>query len=152
MTYLLIIFVVALALAPLTHFVPSKAQRRIAGIREFAALEGLYVEFRSVPPGVLSSSEAAAHQHGRTIYYGLRIPSGNRTLREFKAWVYGEQGWRCLPRGGYIPEALNDLPPNIFAASIDQESCGIYWQERGEEADIVTIKQVLFRLLSENDF
>ena len=48
MTYLLIIFVIALALAPLSHFVPSKRQREIARLREYAAVEleqaGLAIE------------------------------------------------------------------------------------------------------------
>ena len=39
MTYLLIIFVIALALAPLSHFVPSKRQREIARLREYAAVD-----------------------------------------------------------------------------------------------------------------
>ncbi len=49
MTYLLIIFVIAVALAPLSHFVPSKRQRQIARMREYAAVHGLFVEFRGVP-------------------------------------------------------------------------------------------------------
>ena len=49
LTFLLIVFVIALALAPLGHFVPSKRQRAIARMREYAAVHGLFVEFRDLP-------------------------------------------------------------------------------------------------------
>ena len=49
MKYLLILFIIALALAPLTHFLPSKRQRKVAGLREYAAVHGLFVEFRKLP-------------------------------------------------------------------------------------------------------
>ncbi len=47
LTYFIIIFVVALALAPLSHFLPSKRQRKVAGMREYAAVHGMFVEFRA---------------------------------------------------------------------------------------------------------
>ena len=45
----LILFVIALALAPLWHFLPSKGQRKAARMREHAAVQGLFVEFRELP-------------------------------------------------------------------------------------------------------
>jgi len=148
--YLLIIFVIALALAPLLHVVPSKYQRRVARLREFAALQGLFVEFRSVPDGTLTVAESAGHSPGKTIYYGLRFPTTGRMDRPRAAWVYSEQGWRSLPRGGAVPIVLEGLPSAVFAASRDEGSCGIYWQERGEEPEIRQIHQVLNRLIEES--
>ncbi len=147
MIYLLIIFILALALAPLLHVVPSKYQRRIAHLREFAALQGLFVEFRSLPPGVLTGAESAALQPGKTIYYGLRIPAKSAIDRAQSAWVCGEQGWRSLPRGGAVPAALQGLPPSVSVASRDAGSCGIYWQEAGEEVHITQIYQALSHLI-----
>ena len=71
--YLLIVFVIALALAPLSHFVPSKRQRHIARLREYAAVHGLFVEFRSLP------GTARERADGHTIDHvdfggGLGIP------------------------------------------------------------------------------
>jgi len=148
MIYLLIIFIIALALAPLAHFAPSKGQRRVARLREFAAVQGMFVEFRTVPSGALSASETAAYRRGHTIYYGLRIPATGRRERRVGAWVYGEQSWRSIPRGSGVPVALEDLPADIFAATIDEGSCGIFWQEGGEEAEITRIYQVLTRLIA----
>lgn len=143
MTYLVIFAILAVALAPLIHVVPSKAQRRIAHLREFAALQGMFVEFRPAPQGVLTAWEAARFQKGRTIYYGLRIPATKRQRSEKNAWVLSQEGWRSLPRGGDVPPALTKLPAEIFAASIDAGSCGIYWQEAGEDAEIKQIKDAL---------
>ena len=42
MTYFLIALLVALAIAPLLHFLPSKRQRKQAQLRERAALSGLF--------------------------------------------------------------------------------------------------------------
>lgn len=146
MTYLVIFAVLALALAPLLHVVPSKAQRRVAHLREFAALQGMFVEFRNAPEGVLSAWESARFEKGRTIYYGLRFPATKRQRHGKSAWVWGEDGWRSLPRGGEVPAPLVNLPAEIFAASIDEGSCGIYWQERGEDAEIKQIKEALCAL------
>ncbi len=147
MIYLLIIFVIALALAPLLHMVPSKYQRRVARLREFAALQGLFVEFRSVPDGALTAAESAGHTPGKTIYYGLRHPTTGRMDRSRAAWVYSDQGWRSLPRGRAVPTSLESLPSTVFAVSRDEGSCGIYWQERGDELEIRQIQQVLNRLI-----
>ena len=49
LTYFLIIFVIAVALAPLGHFLPSKRQRKVARMREYAAVHGMFVEFRALP-------------------------------------------------------------------------------------------------------
>ncbi len=146
MTYLVIFAVLALALAPLIHVVPSKAQRRVAHLREFAALQGMFVEFRSAPEGVLTAWESARFQKGRTIYYGLRFPATKRQRPGKNAWVWGREGWRSLPRGGGVPAPLANLPAEIFAASIDEGSCGVYWLEAGEEAEIKQIKEALCAL------
>lgn len=147
MIYLLIILILAVALAPLLHVVPSKYQRRVARLREFAALQGLFVEFRTIPEGTLTAAETAGHARGKTIYYGLRIPATGRLDRQRLAWVNSEEGWRSLPRGGSVPSPLKDLPGVVFAASIDEGSCGIYWQEGGEEAEIAQIIEVLRRMI-----
>ncbi len=147
MIYLLIIFIVVLAMAPLLHFAPSKHQRRVARLREFAALQGLFVEFRPIPQATLSSAELSNHAPGRTIYYVLRIPAVGRVRPEKAAWLNGDQGWRSIPRGRPVPAPFENLPREIFAASVDEGSWGVYWQEDGDEAEIALIHSVLASLL-----
>ena len=71
MEYFVIVLVIALALAPLSHFVPSKHQRKVARLRESAAVQGLFVEFRNLPDGggTASSGRVARQQDRNIIYY-----------------------------------------------------------------------------------
>ena len=86
MKYLLIFFIVALALAPLTHFLPSKRQRKVAGLREYAAVHGLFVEFRNLP-GSEQEAVRARTPRGDIIYYGKRLPPPRRGEARRGRWV-----------------------------------------------------------------
>lgn len=140
MTYLLILLVIAVALAPLGHFLPSKRQRRVARMREYAAVHGMFVEFRDLPAG-----GRAAHSAGDIIYYGKRLPVRRGTPVESGIWVQGAEGWRSSGRRLAVPLQLQELPTNIAAASVDQSSCGVYWTEASEEEGVEQIRQVLER-------
>jgi len=144
LSYLLIILVIAIALAPLSHFVPSKRQRKIAGMREYAAVHGLFVEFRSLP-GAPSKGEVSAVSvpRGDIIYYGKRMPPKRGKGSERCSWLVDEQGWRGLDRRHTPPEILLALPATVLAASIDEGSCGIYWQEAGEKGDVEQIVRLM---------
>ena len=147
MSYLIIIFVIALALAPLSHFVPSKAQRRVARLRQYAALKGLFVEFRDPPAsGGNRRAVAAPRTHAHTIYYGKRVGASGRGPDKQIAWLHREEGWCGQSRGEPVPDPLSELPDSILAASADWDSCGVYWQESGEEAEIDQICKVLLAL------
>lgn len=143
MTYLLIVLVIAIALAPLSHFVPSKRQREIARMREYAAVHGMYVEFRAVPGrerGGPRDKDRVGHE---TIYYGKRLPAARKKARPARAWLQLEAGWVGLERKLPVPPALAGLPPEVLAASVDESSCGIYWRESGPVAKVEQIRQVL---------
>jgi hypothetical protein len=142
--YLLIFFVIVVALVPLTHFMPSKRQREIARMREYAATHGLFVEFRSVPgrdSGRMKTRDSAGHE---TIYYGKRLPPARqRKPDQARAWLSGEEGWVGLERRLGVPEALSQLPALVLAAGVDEGSCGIYWRESGGVDAVEQIRQVL---------
>ena len=138
MKYLLILFVIALALAPLGHFLPSKRQRKIARMREYAALHGLFVEFRN-PPALSDVSGSS----GAVIYYGKRLPTSRDGPVADGAWVLEGNSWRSVGRRLPVPRQLPDLSVEILAASVDDFSCGVYWTESAEEEAVEQIKQVL---------
>jgi hypothetical protein len=144
LTYLLIIFVIAIALAPLTSLMPSKRQREIARMREYAAVHGLFVEFRGVPgrdSGRIRSRDSAGHD---TIYYGKHLPPAKQKKPEqSRAWLSGAEGWVGLERRLAVPESLAHLPAQVLAASVDEGSCGIYWRESGGVEAVEQIRQVL---------
>jgi hypothetical protein len=139
-SYLIILVVVALAIAPLLHFVPSKRQRRVARLREHAALSGLFVEFRDLPQGV---GAVTAGRSGNTIYYGRRLPPPRRGEARSGLWAPGADGWRAVGQRQPVPVPLGELPASAQAAGLDNSSCGVYWQEAGDEHDIDRIKAVL---------
>ena len=144
MEYLIILLVVALAAAPLLHFAPSRQQRRLARLREHAALSGLFVEFRTLPGDL-----AARHPgtNGKTIYYGYRLPPPKHGDSRAGAWGSAAGSWQALGKAGSahgsVPAGLADLPASVLAASVDNGSCGVYWLEAGEEQEIDTIASVL---------
>lgn len=141
MKILFILFVVAVALAPLTHFMPSKRQRLVARMREYAAVHGLFVEFRNLP-----SRPPVPGREGRSqqiIYYGKRLPPSRREPRQRVAWLREADGWRSLQKRVEPPPAATDLPPSILAISVDEGSCGAYWDEAGEVQDVALIVAAL---------
>lgn len=140
LNYLLIILIIALALAPLGHFLPSKRQREIARMREYAAVHGLFVEFRDMPN--IGSRPVAVRD---IIYYGKRLPNQRASTIECAAWVRTEAGWRGADRRLSVPAPVLELSPEINAASVDPSSCGVYWTESTGEAGVEQIRQILER-------
>jgi len=140
LTYLLIVFVIALALAPLTHLIPSKRQRDIARMREYAAVHGLFVEFRDLPA---AGGEPAAIRD--VIYYGKRLPNMRDGAVETAAWCRSPHGWHSVGRRLPVPPPVQDLSLDIIAASVDQSSCGVYWTESSGEVGVEEIRQILER-------
>jgi hypothetical protein len=138
LSWWIIIIVLLVALSPLWQFAPSRQQRHIARLRESAALAGLFVEFRELPPGARLPAE-----QGRPIYYGRRLPPARRGEPRSGCWVRDGDEWRGAQRYLQVPPALAELPSSVAVAGIDNGSCGVYWQEGGSEADVAEIAGVL---------
>jgi len=145
--YLLIILIIFLALAPLTHFLPSKRQRKIARMREYAATHGLFVEFRGLP-GRKAALRGSAGD-GQIIYYGKRFPAAHEPPVGRSAWLRDGERWIPVDAGNEVPECLQELPLAVLAASIDEGSCGIYWDETGVEEEVGPICAMLERWAGE---
>ena len=142
MKILLILFVVALALAPLTHFLPSKRQRQVARLREYAAVHGLFAEFRDLP----GSERSVTGNDGRPqqmIYYGKRLSPSRSNPRPRRAWLPREDGWQGLYHRQGPPACTGQLPADILALGQEEGSCGVYWLEPGGEEDVQQIVDAL---------
>ena len=135
-TYIFIAVVVALAIAPLLHFLPSRTQRRQTGLREAAAQGGLFVEFRDLP-GYAPRLERMSRDERQVVFYGVRLPASATETRPRQSWWRVDDNWRGAPeRLRPLPLALQDLPDAVLAAGIDNNSCGVYWREDGFEEDV----------------
>lgn len=141
----LILVVVALALAPLVQFMPSKGQRRIARMRERAALLGLFVEFRDLPQ-VGSAGAGTQNAGGNVIYYGRRLapPRGKASRRA--EWLLRGGEWRGRDPKQPLPPELAAIDTPILAAALDDASCGVYWRELGDTAEVEQIAAALVAL------
>jgi len=140
--YGIIVLIVLLALAPLWHFMPTKRQRRQAQLRESAALAGLFVEFRDLPLGPERLARLSASER-QVLYYGLRLPASRKSTRERQAW-YREQGqWSSRPGRLTPPPITAKLPDSILALGVSEESCGVFWQEQGDESLVAEIAVLL---------
>jgi hypothetical protein len=136
LTYLLIVVIVFVALAPLMHFVPSKRQKQIADMRETAALKGLYVEFRQLPGERLDAS----YRSGDLIYYGKRLPARVAGEVQPHHWIKEKnEEWRGQNWRYPLPASMQSLPGGVIAIGVDEGSCGVYWQESSDLEDVENI-------------
>ena len=142
MEILIILVVVALALAPLTNFIPSKRQRHVARLREYAAVHGLFVEFRDMP-GSEVSRLGERQRPQQLIYYGKRLPPSRKDPRPRLAWLLEDEGWRGLEHRREVPASAGGMPPSVLALSQEEGSCGAYWREPGDEAEVQQIIEAL---------
>jgi len=145
MSYLLIVLILFVALAPLMAAMPSRRQRRIADLRQTAAATGLFVQLRKEP---WAGSEA-----DRRAYYGRlrnrdgkapRVPVTYRV--EGEEWLAERGSW-----GGEKLALLRSLPAGISAVCEDVQGAGVYWDERGTREEVREIDRLLRRILAESD-
>lgn len=121
--------VLLLALAPLSHFWPSKQQRRLAHIREQAVLSGLYVELRKLPEHRKVAIHIPADDRRYWVYYGLRVAP--KVKVPIGSWLRTPEGWVTLTGDNDLPVALHALPQGLDVVSSTPGSVGFYWEERG---------------------
>ena len=140
--WLIIVFVVLLALAPLWHFAPSKGQRRVARLREAAALAGLFVEFRDLPlpPARLERLPRAERQ---VLYYGCRLRSQRGDPPARVAWWREDGRWSSRPARREAPPQAELMPSSVLAIEVGPASCGVYWREEGDEDDVANLAGIL---------
>lgn len=131
-----------LALAPLWHFMPSKRQRHQASLREVAALNGLFVEFRDLPlPRARLAMMPAAER--QVLYYGCRLRPSRVAPTERRTWFRDDNSWVALKGRTPAPELVSKLPESVLALESGRASCGVYWREEGDEAGVLSLAETL---------
>jgi hypothetical protein len=140
LTWLLIVFIVFVALAPLMTLMPTRQQKQLANIRQAAAVAGLQVQLLE-PPGLGTDKRLSA-------CYGLRAQHRQRLGRTGNFLREGDT-WRNLDRRG---EALSAQLTGAFPVGVSHlvlrpDSVLAFWDEQGDVTDIETIKRALDDLL-----
>ena len=150
MNYLIILFVVAVAVGPIFWMMPSPRQKRQAALRDYALSQGFQMKVCDLPQSHRAKVRKDQRQEG--IVYRLMVqPRGRKaSLSHTDPANYmlcqrenNEQTDNCLP---LLRQALNQLPEHIVALEYNRLWFGVYWQERGTEQDIAFIKSQLLLL------
>ena len=125
-TYLWIALVVMVALSPLISMRPTRRQRLIADLRQQAAICGVNVQLRALP---------GSPEGGELLpYYGRLRQRGDRPVTANA--VYRREG-----------VLFAELPMGVSHVCENLQGVGVFWDERGEEADVRRIDEVLKRIL-----
>jgi hypothetical protein len=141
LTWLLIVFIVFVALAPLMTMMPTRQQKQLANIRQAAAVAGLQVQLHE-PPGLGANKRLMA-------CYGLRAGHRQR-LTPTGSFVREGESWRNLDRRGTVlpNTAGHTFPEGVSHLVVAPDQVLAFWDEHGDTGDIDTIKSGLEALLA----
>ncbi|WP_461482504.1 hypothetical protein [Porticoccus sp.] len=158
MTYLLIVLVLAIIISPMLWLRQTPRQKLVTAMRQQAARAGIQVK--------LARPADAREGEGRLEYVRYSLPwlpkTASSPLPRMEKWMLVHQtrrgdpspwgDWQWLGReanpviNDAIGAALQGLPPSVSALEASAAGLSIYWQERGELADIEAITSQLTAL------
>ena len=158
MTYLLIVLVFAIIVSPMLWLRQTPRQKLVTAMRQQAARAGIHVSLVRPPD--------AREGEGRLEFVKYSLPWLPKTtslpLPRMEKWLLVRQtrrgdpspwaDWQWLGREANpvihdaIGAALQALPQSVSALEASAAGLSIYWQERGELADIEGINSQLTTL------
>ena len=158
MTYLLIALVFAIIVSPMLWLRQTPRQKLVTAMRQQAARVGIHIRLVRPPD--------AREGEGRLEFVNYSLPWQPKTeslpLPRMEKWLLVYQTRRGDPSpwadwqwlGREANPALNDaigaavaaLPQSVSALEASAAGLSIYWQERGELADIESINSQLTAL------
>jgi hypothetical protein len=142
MSYFLIILIVMVALSPLVKAMPTRRQRRIADLRQAAAISGLFVQYRQSP---LEPADAPPR-----LFYGRHRRREDARIGGGVSYRHDAAGWMSV-KGEWPPVKMNlleRLPTGVSLASEDLLEAGVFWDEQGQTEDVESIHWVLNEMLA----
>jgi hypothetical protein len=152
MTWLLIIFGIAVVLSPLMWFKQSPYQKRVADLRGSASTLNLLVSLQRRPDAREAESALEA------VCYKMRWKASdhqrNWVIHRFsrRGWESPWAGWHWVQNEadvswhGILPELLPELPSGVVAIIATEADVGAIWDERGSHDDLVKIAETLGKL------
>ncbi len=168
LTWLIIIVVLLVAFGPVLWLVPSRKDRRLAGLRERARREGFVVELVRLPDPDPSPQqrvsaggrlrdpviECAGYTHMMTAR--LKWLPGWRMLRMAGASDGPRPGWvfdpGSRPDGDYLAQMINatdpgldSVPPDVVGLAVANRHLTAYWLEQAgsDEATVTRLMALL---------
>ena len=160
MTYLLIALVLAIIISPMLWLRQTPRQKQVTAMRQAASRAGFQV--RLVPPPDAREGE------GRLEYVSYILPwqpdtepSPQPRMEKWRLVRDTRRGdpapwdnWQWLGREAnpaltdIIGATVDSLPDTVKGLEASHSGLSVYWQERGEVADIATMKEQLLALMA----
>ena len=140
MVYVLIALGLAVVIAPLISAMPSKAQRRVAAVRDRAKDLGLRVTLRPVP--AVPARFRFAPERDLACYQQIQSRSKSE-LGEHRAYVFAEGHWQPTQGASTAPEWLTSLPSGATLVEVSDRYLSIFWDEREGLEGLETIRQAI---------
>lgn len=150
MGWVIAVVVISMVLAPLMWIMPTPTQKRQARMREAARQCGLQVRIGPLPQ---TRRDKVRRQPEETGVSYIRQHPRSRT--QWPRWI----AWREVPEGeSRLPERLapeqrqllqdilEQLPADAVAVECNQQGLIVYWRERGDEATVRQLAQLLERM------
>lgn len=153
MTYIIIILVVALVLAPVFWIMPSPRQKRLMAFRQAALELGLSVQVTDLPQTHRAKVRQEAPQHG--VLYRLPWKHPQLKSQRFTSLVLREapveSGQNNQPGrvAKLLTEHLADYPEQFCAIEFSNIGLAVYWKELGPVEYVETLHRSLTDLCAE---
>lgn len=144
-TYLIIILIIAVAIAPLASALPSKAQRREARLRSYASSLGLIIKLEPIPdiPARFRFSPSP-----NLVAYRLRNAGAEDELQGKLLLLKIEGQWIDASTESAVILPMDDGPSGGEIAIVNRGVATVFWNERGGDADVDCVHRLLKDLLA----
>lgn len=137
MSYLIILFVIALALAPIMALKPSKRQKQQVAMRDRARSRGLQVQVCILPQTHRQSVRQEDTESGLAYRLLWRHPLAKFKPIHFQL-LREEQEPNKAPLAvlDALTTTLSSLPDTVMAVEFTNIGLAALWQEEGEPEDV----------------
>lgn len=147
MSYLIILFVVALALAPVLALMPSKQQKHLIALRDSARAAGLQVQVCKLPQTHRQKVRKEDEESGVAYRLLWRHPDARFKTIHFtvlRAEVSAHESEGHIE--SILRTALDSLPDCIMGLEFTNIGLAAFWQEQGDTDSVEIIAQTLMAL------
>jgi hypothetical protein len=149
MAYLIIAFVVIMAISPIFWMRPSPRQKQLERLRDYAVKQGLDVSIAKLPEKL-----RYRHDFDMMTCYSKYHPRGAKqqnVLRK-KWFISMEKGfdWVSRPDLEYqqqLQEITADLPESCSYVEAEQLFVAVYWREKGDSSTVDQVTEVIEKIM-----
>ena len=144
-TYLIIILIIAVAIAPLASALPSKAQRREAQLRSYASSIGLTIKLEPIPdiPARFRFSPSP-----NLVAYRLRNADAEDGVQDRLLLLRVDGQWIDTSTESTVSLPMDDGPSGVEIAVVSRGVATVFWNEIGGNADVDCLHRLLKDLLA----